>query len=66
MNIILYTNDCPKCRILKQKLDEKHIKYELCNDIEVMKSKGFRSVPMLEINGDILDYLNAVNWTKEI
>ena len=66
MNIILYSNDCSKCKILKGKLDEKNITYDLINDIEEMKSKGFRSVPILEVNGEIMNYLDAVKWLKGV
>lgn len=66
INIILYSNDCPKCKILKQKLDQKQITYDLCSDIETMKNKGFMTVPMLEVNGEIMDFNKAIKWTKEI
>lgn len=64
--MILFSNGCPKCKILKQKLDQKNVVYEECNDMDVMLSKGFMSMPILEVNGEIKDYLNAVNWLKEI
>jgi len=51
---------------LKQKLDQKQIKYEECNDIDLMLNKNILSVPMLEVNGEIMNYLNAVKWVKEI
>lgn len=63
--IILYSNDCPKCKILKFKLDTKNIQYDLCSDIDIMQSKGFQSTPMLEVDGEIMNYLNAINWVKE-
>lgn len=64
-NIILYTNNCPKCNILKEKLDEKNITYEICSDIKLMVAKGFRSAPILEVDDVIMTYLNAINWIKE-
>ena len=66
MNIILYSNDCPKCKILKQKLDNAKVNYFVCSDVETMKEKGFKAVPMLEIDGMVFDYLSAVNWIKGI
>lgn len=65
-NFTLYTNDCPKCRILKAKLDEKDVIYNVCNDIELMLSKGFKTMPMLEVDGVTYDFLAAVNLIKEI
>lgn len=64
--VVIYSNGCPKCNILKQRLNDKNIPYELVNDIEIMKSKGFMSVPMLEVDAVILDFNNAVKWLKEI
>ena len=34
--------------------------------MDIMIEKGFQSVPMLEVDGKIMNYLNAVNWIKEI
>jgi len=60
--ITLYSNDCPKCKILKLKLDSKNIQYELCSDIDIMVSKGFQSMPMLEVENTIMDFNEAVKW----
>ncbi len=65
-NIIFYSTHCPKCNILKQKLDEKNINYIECNDTDLMLEKGFRSAPMLEVDGNIMDYFEAIKWVKEI
>ena len=62
---VLYSTGCPKCKILKQKLDEKNIIYEICSDVEVMKSKGMMSVPILEVDGETMTYMNAIQWVKE-
>lgn len=64
-NIILYSTDCPKCKILKSKLDEKNIKYEVCSDLPTMIKKGFKSVPMLKVDGKVMTFLEANNWIKE-
>lgn len=66
MNIILYSNNCPKCKILKEKLDEKGLTYFTISDVEIMKAKGFKSVPQLEVDGVIMTYLTAINFIKEI
>ena len=39
--------------------------YEKVSDVEIMKQKGFMSVPMLEVDGNIMNYLEAINWVKE-
>jgi glutaredoxin len=61
----LYSNNCPKCKILKSKLDEKNIEYTICSDIDFMISKGFNAMPVLEIENKTMNYLEAVNWVKE-
>lgn len=63
--VILYSTDCPKCKILKSKLNDKNIEYSICSDVNIMLVKGFKSVPMLEVNEKTLTYLDAVNWIKE-
>ena len=49
--IKLYSNHCPKCDIIKEKLDEKNISYELIDDVEWLTANGFDRMPVLEING---------------
>lgn len=66
MQITLYSNGCPKCKILKTRIDEKNITYETCSDANIMISKGFKTVPMLEVDGKVMNYLESVNWLKGI
>ena len=65
MNIILYTTHCPKCNILKAKLDEKNISYTEITDINLMRTKKILMAPVLEINGEILDFKPAVDWVNQ-
>lgn len=65
IKVTFYSNDCPRCNILQQKLDEKGVMYEKVSDVEIMKQKGFMSVPMLEVDENIMNYLEAINWVKE-
>ena len=63
-SIILYEHGCPRCKVLKMKLDQKGIQYDTVNDVEIMKSKGFAEAPKLEVNGAIMDFKEAVEWVK--
>ena len=63
--VILYEHGCPRCKVLKMKLDQKGIKYENVSDIEVMKAKGFTEAPKLEVDGVIYDFKAATEWIKE-
>jgi glutaredoxin len=63
-SVILYEHGCPKCKILKMKLDQKGVGYETVNDIEAMKAKGFQEAPKLEVDGVIMGFKEAVDWLK--
>ena len=65
MKVILYEHGCPRCKVLKAKLDQSGIQYETVNDVDTMKAKGFNEAPKLEVDGVIMDFTSAVNWIKE-
>jgi len=63
MNVIKFdSTHCPKCSILKKKLDEKKIEYEEINDVEKMIKLGFTQAPLLEVDGKIMDFKRVVEW----
>lgn len=62
LNVILYSTGCPKCKVLKTKLNQKNIKFEENNDVALMQKKGFTVVPKLEVNGLVMDFKEAVDW----
>ena len=62
--VILYEHGCPRCKVLKAKLDQSGIEYETVNDVEVMKAKGFNEAPKLEVCGVVYDFKEAVEWLK--
>ena len=62
MEIILYSNHCPRCNVLTKKLLSKNIKFEEINDEEIMEQKGYINTPVLEINGEALDFKSANDW----
>ena len=66
MKVIFYTSNCTKCKILKSKLDEKNIEYDVFDNIDEMIKKGFTSMPMLEIDGEVKNFLESINWIKGI
>ena len=66
-NIIVYkTETCPKCAVLCKKLDQKGIPYKICTDTALMSEKGIMSVPVLEINGHLYNYMNAIRFVNEV
>ena len=64
--VTLYSNGCPRCGILKKKLDDKGVNYAIVSDEDEMIAKGFKTVPMLEVNGELMDFGTAVRWTNDI
>lgn len=65
MDIVLYSNDCPRCKILKKKLEQNNIMFEENNDVEAMIQKGFTTAPILEVDGVIYNFKEAVEWIGE-
>ncbi len=65
MSIILYTTHCPKCLVLEKKLASKNIEFEEITDNELMLKKGFTMVPVLEVDGKIMDFKEANTWINE-
>ena len=63
--VVLYEHGCPRCKVLKMKLDQKGIVYENINDVELMKEKGFAEAPKLEVDGVVMNFKEAVDWVKE-
>ena len=66
MKIVLYTTYCPKCKVLEKKLQQKNLVYEEVTDIDVMTEKGLMSVPVLEVDGEIMDFKAASDWINTI
>lgn len=63
--ITLYSTNCPRCKVLKAKLDEKGIPYELCTDTKTMYSRGFLEAPVLEVDDELMNFRAAINFVNE-
>lgn len=66
MNVILYSTHCPKCKILEKKLTGSNIEYKINTDIEEMQDKGYLSLPVLEVDGDVKDFSAAISWINKL
>lgn len=64
--ITLYSTGCPKCRVIETKLNEKDIQYVKVTDVNEMTKLGFKSAPILEIDGKILNFGDAIRWIKNV
>lgn len=65
MRVVLFSTHCPKCNVLEKKLKAKNIEYEEVNDVEIMKEKGYLMLPVLEIDGESMDFKAANDWVNE-
>lgn len=66
MRVTLYSTGCPKCVILETKMKQKNIEYDIETNVDLMVEKGFQSLPMLEVNGEIMDFGAAVKWVNGV
>lgn len=62
--VIMYTTHCPQCKILEKMLNDKKIEYTQITDIDVMKSKGIQSVPYLEVEGELKNFKESMEWIR--
>jgi len=65
MDVILYSNGCPRCRVLKQKLDAKSILYTEENSVEKMLALGIEQVPVLSVDNEIFAFSQANEWVNK-
>lgn len=64
--VILYTTHCPKCIILEKKLQDRNIEYQVCDDIDLMLSKGMQEAPYLEVEEkELMNFTKAIKWVNE-
>ena len=63
--VTIYTQTtCPKCGVLKKKLDLKNIEYSECQDIKTMEELAIAETPVLQVDDTFLIYSEAVKWVN--
>ncbi len=65
MQVILYSTHCPCCEVLERGLRAASIPYETVTDTRKMIDLGMTHVPMLSVDGKMMNYLTALAWLKE-
>ena len=64
--VTLYTTHCPKCIILEKKLQDKNIEYQVCDDVDLILSKGMQEAPYLEVEEkEMMNFSKAIKWVNE-
>ena len=51
--------------ILKKKLADAHMEYSVVEDVDVMLSKGLKDVPWLEVDGNLMNFVDSSKWINE-
>lgn len=63
--IILYSTGCPKCEVLMKKLKDKTIHFVENNDTDTMLTLGIDQLPVLSVDGELLQFGDAIKWINE-
>lgn len=63
--VTLYTTGCPKCNVLKQKLQGKNIAFIVNDSKEQMTELGIKQVPVLKVGQDLLYFAEANDWVNK-
>lgn len=63
--IILYTTDCPKCRMLKKKLDMNGVTYTTNTDVDEMLSLGLVEAPALKVDDELMNFKASWDWIDQ-
>ena len=68
--ITLYSTNCPKCKVLEQKLKQKNIEYSTVTDmdeiVEYGRKHNLKSAPILEVDNEPYDFMQALEYIKNI
>lgn len=69
--IILYSTNCPKCKVICKKLQQKGLEFTEIDCkadttyIEVLSGKGFKGMPVLQVGNEYFDFMKANKWIGE-
>lgn len=65
--IILYSNEtCPRCKVLRAKLEAAGLSYTICSDEKKMEELGIEVIPYLQLEDKLLDFGEAVLYIKNL
>lgn len=70
MKMILYSTDCPRCKVLEKKLGQKKIDFEVNKNLEeimqVATENNFSSAPLLEVDGQVMGFEQANQFINSL
>lgn len=63
-DVVFFSTGCPKCKVLKKKLDDKGISYTENHSVDEMISLGMMSAPSLRVGEELMNFTAAVQWVN--
>lgn len=60
--VTLFSTNCPKCRVLEQKLNQKNIAFNISDNIQEVIDQGFMTAPVLKVDEQYYDFKQAIDW----
>ena len=60
--VVMYSTGCPKCRVLAKKMAATGIQYETNSSVEDMQALGISVLPVLSVDGVLMDFSKAYQW----
>lgn len=70
MKMILYSTDCPRCKVLEKKLEQKKIDFEVNKNLEdileIASKVNMSSAPLLEVGDEVLGFEQANKYINSL
>lgn len=63
--VVFYSTSCPRCKVLRAKLDEAKVEYIECGDVDKMRALGIDEVPVLGVEDTLYGFADAMAWIKK-
>lgn len=64
-DIVVYSTGCPRCKVLKAKLDQAGFSYNEQTDVDVMTELGMKTAPGMTVDGGkMMNFNEAIHWLK--
>lgn len=61
----MYSTNCPRCKVLAQKLMDAGIEFRISDDVDEMIRRGFLSAPVLDVDGEAMGFKQAIDWINQ-
>lgn len=62
--VVIYSTNCAHCKILEATLRAKNIDFDIVYGEDAIFEKGYSSAPLLEVDGEIMLFPDALKWAK--